>query len=341
MMLQTKTKTHSLLRRASGALAAAGLAFALASPAVAETLVPLATWGGANHVSVREFAASMDRALKTLGPHTLKFQHFPGGQLGQDKDMPMAVPMGQVKFAWITVNGWSGVASDAKVLDAPTGFTMQQLDQVIEQPNGMYSVLKKRFAEKNTVLLGMADLGPPAIVSREPILSPADLKGKKVRVFSEGTSDAVRLLGGAPVNVAFAELYTALQHGTIDVALVGFQGVESQKLHEVSKHVFVPASFFGTAMMGWAANPQWLNAMPANDRKVFLEAVRRSELENRKAIVADLDTLTKTYRERGMTVTFLTPAMKEYNLWRDATRPLLDRARTQLSPEMAALIAPK
>lgn len=218
---------------------------------------------------------------------------------------------------------------------------MQQLDQIVEKPNGIHSVLKKRFAEKNTVLLGMADLGPPAIVSREPILSPADLKGKKVRVFSEGTSDAVRLLGGAPVNVAFAELYTALQHGTVDAALVGFQGVDSQKLHEVTKHVFLPASFLGTAMMGWVANPQWLNAMPAGDRKVFLEAVRRSELENRKAIIADRDNLTKLYQSRGMTVTALDPKMKEYNAWRDATRPLLDRARTQLSPEMAALIAPK
>jgi TRAP-type C4-dicarboxylate transport system substrate-binding protein len=324
------------------ACAALGLACGLATlPAAAETIVPLATWGGANHVSVREFVPSMERALKELGPSTIKFQHFPGGQLGQDKDMPMSIPTGQVKFAWITVNGWSGVASDAKVFDAPTGFTMQQLDQLIEQPNGIFSVLKKRFADKNTVLLGLADLGPPAIVSREPIFSPADLKGKKVRVFSEGTSDAIRLLGGAPVNIAFAELYTALQRGTIDAAVVGFQGVESQKLHEVSKYVLVPASFLGTAMMGWAANAQWLAAMPPGDRKVFLAAVRRSELENRKAIVGDLDKMTKLYEERGMKVTFLNPAMKEYNAWRDATKPLLVGAQTQLSPEMAALIAPK
>lgn len=56
-------------------------------------MVPLATWGGANHVCVREFVPSMERALKDLGPHTIKFQHFPGGQLGQDKDMPMAIPI--------------------------------------------------------------------------------------------------------------------------------------------------------------------------------------------------------------------------------------------------------
>lgn len=305
----------------------------------AETVVPLATWGGTNHVCVREFVPSMERALKELGPHTIKFQHFPGGQLGQDKDMPMAVPTGQVKFGWITVNGWTGVVTDAKVMDAPSGFTMKQFDALIEQPDGIAATLKKRFAEKNTTLLALADLGPPAIVSRAPVRTPADLKGKKVRVFSEGQVEAVRSFGGAPVNVAFAEVYTAMQHGTIDAAIIGFQGVDSQKMHEVAKHVLVPSSFLGTTMMGWAANPQWLNAMPANDRKVFLSAVRRAELENRKAIIDEIDQLTKTYQQRGLTVTFLEPSMKEFAAWRDATAPLLQSAKAKLSPEMVKLIS--
>ena len=252
----------------------------------------------------------------------------------------MSIPMGKVKFGWITVNGWSGVVNDTKVMDAPTGLTMKQLDSAIETPNGLYTVLKKRFAEKNTVLLALADLGPPAIVSREPILSPADFKGKKIRVFSEGQIEAVRLFGGAPVKIAFAEVYTALQRGTVDAAIIGFQGVDSQKMHEVSKYVLVPASYLGTTMMGWAANPQWLEAMPSGDRTVFLKAVRKAELENRKAIVDEIDQLTKLYQQRGMTVTFLNPEMKEYAAWRDAARPLLEQAKKELSPEVMTLVAP-
>ncbi len=323
----------------AGALGLFATAFSCS--ANSETLIQLATWGGTNHVCVREFVPSMERALKELGPHTIKFQHFPGGQLGQDKDMPMAIPSGQVKFGWITVNGWSGAVPDAKVMDAPSGLTMAELDKLVDQPNGISTVLKKRFADKNATLLALADLGPPVIVSRTPISTPADLKGKKVRVFSEGQMDAVRAFGGAPVNVAFGEVYTAMQHGTIDAAIIGFQGVDSQKMHEVAKHVFMASSFLGTTMMGWAANPQWLNAMNENDRKVFLAAVRRSELENRKAILAEIDQLSNTYRQRGMTVTFLTPSMKEFAAWRDATAPLLQAAKASLSPEMATLLTTK
>lgn len=312
---------------------------AVSSQAMAETQVPLATWGGTNHVCVREFVPSMERALKELGPHTIKFQHFPGGQLGQDKDMPMSIPMGQVKFAWITVNGWTGAVPDTKVMDAPTGLTMKELDAIIEQPNGLFATLQKRFAAKNTTLLALADLGPPAIVSRDRLLTPQDFKGKKVRVFSEGQAEAVKSFGGAPVTIAFSEVYTAMQHGLIDAAIIGFQGVDSQKMYEVGKHVLVPASFLGTTMMGWAGNPQWLASMPANDRDVFLKAVRRAELENRQAIVTEIEQLTKQYGERGMTVTFLDPQMPEYAAWREATKPLLEKARKDLSPEVVALIS--
>lgn len=344
--LTTTTATvhhHRPLAKAwrTAACATALCATLAGAPAQADTAVPLATWGGTNHVNVRDFVPSLERALKAREPHGLKFQHFPSGQLGQDKDMPMAIPMGQVKFAWITVNGWTGVVPDTKVVDAPTGMTMAQFDALLEQPDGLFSMLQKRFREKNSVLLAVTDLGPPAIVSRTPIRSPADLKGKKVRVFSEGQSEAISKLGGAPVSVAFAEVYPAMQHGTIDAAIVGYQGVDSQKLHEVGKHVLLPASFLGTTLMGWAANPQWLDGMPPKDRDVFLQAVREAELENRKAVLADLDALTELYRQRGMDITFLTPDMPEYAQWQDATRPLLDQALKNLSPDMARLIAPK
>src|SRR3546814_11681972 len=52
-------------------------------------------------------------------------------------------------------------------------------------------------------------------------------------------------------------VYTAMQYGTIDAAVTGFQGVNSQRLYEVSKYVLVPASFMGMTMMGWAVNKQW------------------------------------------------------------------------------------
>jgi TRAP-type C4-dicarboxylate transport system substrate-binding protein len=329
-----------LFRRALMGLAVAGTMLAGTSlsgaPARAETVVPLATWGGASHVGVREFVPSMERALKDIQPNSLKLQHFPGGQIGQDKDMPVAIPTGQVKFGWITVNGWTGTVPDTLVFDAPTGLTMKQLDQKVDA--GLLKALQAKFAAKNSVLLGLADLGPPAIVSKVPIKKPADFKGLKVRVFSEGQADAVKAFGGSPVKIAFAEVYPALQYGTADAAIIGFQGVDSQKMHEVAKHVLVPASFLGTTMMGWAANKQWHAGLSAADRKAFDQAVDRASRENREAIVKEIDDLTKLYKDRGMTVTFLSPEMPEYKEWQTITAPLLQSTMKRLSPDVAGAI---
>jgi TRAP-type C4-dicarboxylate transport system substrate-binding protein len=301
--------------------------------------VPLATWGGANHVGVRQFVPALEQALKDNQPNGITLKHFPGGQLAQDKDMPVGIPTGSVKFGWITVNGWSGTVTDTKVMDAPTGLTMPQLDALIEKPNGLMKALQGKFEAKNSVLLGLADLGPPAIVSKVPLRSPEDLKGKKVRVFSEGQAQAIRAFGGSPVTIPFSDVYSGMQYGTVDAAILGFQGVDSQRMYEVSKYVLVPASFLGTTMMGWAANKPWLQSLPANDRAALIKSVEQASHSNRKAIIEEIDVLTKQYRDRGMEVTILSPDMPEFAAWKTATAPLLDRTLKQLSPDVAALFA--
>lgn len=327
------------LRDVGVALAAAGLLVGAAH--AQETVVPLATWGGANHIGVRQFVPALEEALKANQPNKIKLQHFPGGQIGQDKDMPVGIPTGQVKFAWITVNGWSGTVSDTKIMDAPTGLTMAELDALIDRPDGLMKVLQAKFEAKNTVLLGLADLGPPAIVSREPVRAPSDLKGKKVRVFSEGLAQAVRAFGGSPVMMPFSDVYSAMQYGTIDAAILGFQGVDSQRMYEVSKHLLVPASYLGTTMMGWAANKQWLQSLSEQDRKALIKSVDEASHSNRKAIVEEIAVLAKQYTDKGMTVTILGPEMPEFAAWKSATAPLLESALKQLSPDVAALFAGK
>lgn len=325
---------NAIMKTAIGILSAATLLAGTFGAVAQETEVPLATWGGTNHIGVRQFVPALEKALEEAEPHNIAFQHYPGGQLAEDRDMPVGIPTGQVKFGWITVNGWTGTVPDTRIMDAPTGLTMAELDDVIE--NGLMSVLQEKFEEKNTVLLGLADLGPPAVVSQEPILAPSDFAGKKVRVFSEGLAAAVTAFGGSPVTLPFADVYSAMQYGTIDAAIIGFQGIDSQRMYEVADHVLVPASFLGTTMMGWAANKDWLESMPEEDRQVLIEAVDKASHSNREAILEEIDQLAKQYRERGMEVTMLNPDMPEFAEWQEATAPLLENMLGQLSPDVAA-----
>src|SRR5690606_32587771 len=52
--------------------------------------------------------------------------------------------------------------------------------------------------------------------TKEPVLGPDDLVGKKIRVMrSETSMDMVSTMGGAPTPIPWGELYTALQQGMV------------------------------------------------------------------------------------------------------------------------------
>lgn len=305
--------------------------------ASAQILVPLATWGGEKHVINAGFVPALEKALAEIAPGKFKIQEFPNGSLATDKDMPVGIPTGKVKMGLLTVGGWSGSVKDVKILEAPTGLTMAQLDDALNN-KGLLEVLQANFAEKQAVLLGVADLGPPALVSKKLITTPAEFKGVKVRVFSEGQAETIKAFGGIPVQIGFAEVYTALQHGAVDAALVGFQGVESGKLYEVATFALLPASFFGTTLMGWAANPQWLRALSESDRKSLEKAVRQAAVDDRAAILKEIDGLKAHYKTKGMTVASLEPSAPEFKQWSAATQSIAEKAKASISPKAALAI---
>jgi TRAP-type transport system periplasmic protein len=335
-MLRTSLRPALALKMFAVALGGVMLA-SLSIPALAQTTVPLATWGGEKHVINTGFVPAFEKALADTAPGRFKVQEFPNGTLATDKDMPVGIPTGKVKLGLLTVGGWSGSVKDVKILEAPTGLTMDQLDEVLHK-KGLLELLQSDFAEKQAILLGVADLGPPALVSKKPILTPADFKDVKVRVFSEGQAETIKAFGGIPVQMGFAEVYTGLQHGAVDAALVGFQGVDSGKLFEVANRLLLPSSFFGTTLMGWAANPQWFRSLPAADRKVIEQSVRTASRADRAAILKEIDSLKQHYKDKGMTVVSLDPAMPEFKQWSIATQPIAEKAKAAISPKAAQVI---
>lgn len=97
--------------------------------------------------------------------------------------------------------------------------------------------LKKYEAKMGGVVLG-AYLWPHQVIySRKPIRSPADLKGLKIRVYGAGQTEFARALGAEPVAIPFAEVYTALERGTVDAGFTGTFSGYALKWFEVSKYL--------------------------------------------------------------------------------------------------------
>ncbi len=96
----------------------------------------------------------------------------------------------------------------------------------------------KRFEDRlGGVVLG-AYLWPHQVIySRKPVRSPAELKGLKVRVYGTAQAEFARALGMEPVSIAFAEVYTALERGTVDAGFTGTYSGFALKWYEVTKYL--------------------------------------------------------------------------------------------------------
>ena len=100
-------------------------------------------------------------------------------------------------------------------------------------------VLKEKLKEKNTVALSfLTRTGRQITNSERPIEQPSDLKGLKIRVPGNPLwTDFFGKLGASPTTMAFSEVFTGLQTGTIDGQENPIEVPWTNKFSEVQKYV--------------------------------------------------------------------------------------------------------
>ena len=161
----------------------------------------------------------------------------------------------------------------------------------------------ERFARQGLKLLSIHAWPSQQIFSTVPIRSVADWKGKKIRVYGADSANIARLLGAAPVNINFGEVYSALEKRTVDGAMTSATNAEPMKFFEVAK--YLDYWYLAGAAMEWlVANEKAWDALPKDLQYIVLDAMKETNLEEKEwqdASDAD-ERARKRLPELGMTV---------------------------------------
>ena len=161
----------------------------------------------------------------------------------------------------------------------------------------------ERFARRGLRLLSIHAWSSQQIFSTVPIRSVADWKGKKIRVYGADSANIARLLGAAPVNINFGEVYSALEKRTVDGAMTSATNAEPMKFFEVAK--YLDYWYLAGAAMEWlVANQKAWDGLPKDLQDIVLDALKETNLEEKEwqdAIAAD-ERARKRLPELGMTV---------------------------------------
>jgi tripartite ATP-independent transporter DctP family solute receptor len=114
-----------------------------------------------------------------------------------------------------------------------------------------------------------------------PVKSPVDMKGLKIRVMNNKVYiEMIKALGGSPTPMAFAELYSALQQGTVD-------GQENPSAHIFTKRFYEVQKYASLTGHAYAPEPVLIsmktwNKLSEKHRAILQEAATESIAWQRK-----------------------------------------------------------
>ncbi|MBO6638065.1 MAG: TRAP transporter substrate-binding protein [Roseitalea sp.] len=213
--------------------AALGLSISLAAPALAESELRLAHFSPTsdpNHVTATAFAERVAEA--TGGEHTVKI--FPSAQLGGEVDAVEGLLLGTIDITMPSAAVIANWVPEMNVLNMP--FVFRDWDHYTETMHGeLLDEMVAVAAEKNIRVLGAMTSGARHIMTREPLESFEDLRGRKIRTVQNPVHVAAfNAFGANATAIAYTEVYSSLQTGVVDGGDAANTNYFTEKFYEVA-----------------------------------------------------------------------------------------------------------
>ena len=258
--------------------------------------------------------------------------------LGSDRELVEGMQMNTIQAAVSPVNVIANF-NMPKLNAISMPYLFQSREDAYEQLDGEFGAY---MAEGLPETVGIRSLrwGESAIrclsSNVRPILTPADCKGQKFRVMEAAIDMAIiEALGGSPTPMAFNELYTGLQQGTVDGQDNGLVMTYSMKFHEVQKYYTVSEQYF--LANGFIVSEIFWQSLPDDLKQVVQDGADYAMEKGREIVVQQEAEFTPIMEEAGMEITYLTDEQKA--AFKEATSTVWDRIDELVQDEKAIEMA--
>jgi TRAP-type transport system periplasmic protein len=279
----------------------AATAFALsAAPAVGQTTLKMNIAVAQNsHYGVAVDAFAREVETRTGGRY--RIQNFYAGALGAERESVEGVQLGTLDLTLTSTGPIPNFVPEVAILDIPFLFKdYAQARAVLDGPIGQEMLLK--FPGKGIVALAWAENGFRHMTnSKRPVNNPDDLKGLKMRTMENPIHiQAYKQFGILPTPMAFTEVYTALQQGTVDGQENPLSVITSAKLDQVQKNLTLTGHVYSPSLI-LMNKAQW-DKLSAADKQAFLDAAKEAVKVNRARVDDDEKKAVADLKSKGMAV---------------------------------------
>jgi C4-dicarboxylate-binding protein DctP len=256
------------------------------------------------------------------------------GSMGSEREILESVTMGTIEGGMAMSSLFTSYLPNWNIFDLPFVFT-SRTDWAEKVDGELGQMLAAETESINVKVLNFFDGGFRVISNnKRPIVTLSDFNGIKNRV-GESTLmiDTHKAMGDNPIPMAFGEIYTALQQGTIDGVDTSVIYVQDGNFQEVTKYCTLTNH---TALqMVTFLNKDFFDSLPEDLQQVVLDASAETTVQQRQIAIEVDEQSMQVMRDAGMEINEATPELTAEMI--AATAPVVDGYRDQIKTELLDL----
>ncbi len=277
--------------------------------------------------------------LEKISGGKIKVQLFPNCTMGSDRDGMEAAQRGSIEMASSSSPNMANFSKKFLIFDLPyvtnvkyqknlykaldEGDLGKYFDDLAEEIN-LRPIMFSEYGYRNFV------------TSDKPIAKAADLAKLKVRTTASPVEvETAKALGMNPTPIAWGEVYTAMQQGTVDAEGNTFSLLCDAKHDEVIKYAIDSRHNYSMHML--MCNNKWWKGLTPEQQNWIKQAAHEA-LVYQRGITAELEAkATKKMLDEGIKIHNLSEA--ELNEFKTLTLPVWDQFRKDIPAELFEMIS--
>ncbi len=220
-----------------------------ATPALSETTLKMAyALSTDSHYGAGAKAFAESLAASTGGEYAIK--QYPNSALGGEREVIEGLQLGTIDLAIVSTGATVNFVPDTGVFDIPFLFRdLAHARKVMDSDIG--AGLLAQFPKRGLIALAWGEQGFRQMTNNvRPVNLPADAKGLKIRSMENPIHIAAfRQIGILATPMAWPEVATALQQGTIDGQENPMSVIVSAKLWQLQKYLSLTSHVYGPALV--------------------------------------------------------------------------------------------
>ncbi len=244
-------------------------------------------------------AIKFGEELSTLTDGRIAVEVYPNETLGKEVDLINGMQLGTADMT-ITGESLQNWAPMASLLALPYAYTsLEQMDEVAGGEIG--DQIEAQIIENAGIRpIAYFARGPRELTSNRPITTPEELNGLKMRVPNVPLFLNVwQALGAQPTPMAFSEVFTSLQNGTIEAQENPLALIQSANFNEVQTHVNMTDHvrswiYLTISELTW-------DRLSEEDQAAVMEAAARTQTYERELFEAAEAEIRADLEAKGMT----------------------------------------